>query len=86
VPVVATRVGALPEMVEDGVTGRLVAHDDAELAAAIGGLLADPVRAEAMGAAGRARVEARFDARRTTRDLLEVLGEARQRFTARAAA
>jgi glycosyltransferase involved in cell wall biosynthesis len=86
VPVVATRVGALPEMVEDGVTGRLVAHDDAELAAAIGGLLADPVRAEAMGAAGRARVEARFDARRTTRDLLEVLGEARQRFAARAAA
>lgn len=77
VPVVATRVGALPEMVEDGVSGLLVAHDDAELAAAIESLLADPARVETMGAAGRARVEDRFDARITTSRLLDVLTEAR---------
>jgi glycosyltransferase involved in cell wall biosynthesis len=86
VPVVATRVGALPEMVEDGVTGRLVAHDDVELATAIGALLDDPVRSEAMGAAGRARVEEIYDARVTTRRLLDVLTEARDRYDAQVAA
>jgi glycosyltransferase involved in cell wall biosynthesis len=80
VPVVATRVGALPEMIEDGVTGLLVAHDDRELAAAIGSLLDDLGRVESMGAAGRARVEARFDARITTLRLLDVLTEARDRY------
>jgi glycosyltransferase involved in cell wall biosynthesis len=86
VPVVATRVGALPEMVEDGVTGRLVSHDDAELAAAIESLLDDPVRAEAMGAQGRAAVEARYDARLTTGQLLDALAEARARFASRVVA
>jgi glycosyltransferase involved in cell wall biosynthesis len=86
VPVVATRVGAVPEMVEDGVTGRLVSHDDAELAAAIESLLDDPARAEAMGAQGRAAVEARYDARLTTSQLLDVLGEARARFSGSAVA
>jgi glycosyltransferase involved in cell wall biosynthesis len=80
VPVVATRVGALPEMVRDGVTGLLVAHDDADLAAAIGSLLADPARVEAMGAAGRERVIERYDAHVTTSRLLDILTEARERF------
>jgi glycosyltransferase involved in cell wall biosynthesis len=80
VPVVATRVGALPEMVDDGVTGLLVAHDDADLAAAIGSLLADPARVEAMGAAGRKRVIERYDANVTTSRLLDILTEARERF------
>ena len=80
VPVVATRVGALPEMVQDGVTGLLVTHDDVALARAIGSLLDDPARAAAMGAAGRARLEAVYDARVTTRQLLDVLTEARERF------
>jgi glycosyltransferase involved in cell wall biosynthesis len=81
VAVVATRVGALPEMVQDGTTGLLVTHDDVTLATAIGALLDDPVRAEAMGAAGRARFEAVYDARVTTRRLLDVLTEARDRFS-----
>jgi glycosyltransferase involved in cell wall biosynthesis len=81
VPVVATRVGALPEMVADGVTGTLVSHDDVELARAIESLLDDPVRAAAMGSAGRARVERVYDARVTTRQLLDVLTEARDRFS-----
>jgi glycosyltransferase involved in cell wall biosynthesis len=82
IPVVATRVGALPEMVEDGVSGVLVAHDDVELARAIGSLLDDPQRVAAMGAAGRARTARVYDARVTTSRLLEVLTEARDRFPA----
>lgn len=61
IPVVATRVGGIPEVVVDSVTGLLVAPDDpAALGAAIGTLLADPPRRQAMGAAGRARVAERF--------------------------
>jgi starch synthase len=78
-PVVTTRVGALPEMVEDGRTGLLATHDDDALAAAICALLDDPERADAMGAAGRDRFDAVYDARVTTRQLLDVLTEARER-------
>jgi glycosyltransferase involved in cell wall biosynthesis len=86
VAVVATRVGALPEMVENGTTGLLVTHDDVALADAIGALLDDPARAEAMGAAGRARFDAVYDARVTTRQLLDVLTDARARYSAMVAA
>ena len=49
-PVVATRVGALAEVVDDGKTGRLVPPADSEsLAAAIVELLRDPVSAAADG-------------------------------------
>ena len=60
-PLVAARVGGLPDLVEDGVTGLLVPPGDAKaLADALGSLLADPKRAEAMGRAARARWEERF--------------------------
>lgn len=56
-PVVGTRVGAIPELIQDGVTGLLVAPgDDASLADALRTLLADPHRAARLGAAARARV------------------------------
>ena len=59
-PVVATRAGGIPDKVDDE-TGRLVAPGDvAGLAAALASVLADPARAEAMGARGRARLHARF--------------------------
>jgi glycosyltransferase involved in cell wall biosynthesis len=55
-PVVARRVGALPETIVDGETGILLARDDPEaLGRVLGDLLADPGRARAMGRAGRRR-------------------------------
>jgi glycosyltransferase involved in cell wall biosynthesis len=64
-PVVATRVGGLPEVVDDGVTGLLVPPADPEaLAAALLKLWDDPSRGDRMGWAGRRRVEDRFDVRR----------------------
>ena len=53
-PVVGTRAGGIPELVTDGVTGRLVPTDDpAALADALVEVLADPARAAAMGAEAR---------------------------------
>jgi starch synthase len=59
--VVASAVGGIVEVVEDGKTGILVppARPD-ELAAAIRKLLDDPATARAMGKAGRKRVEEKF--------------------------
>jgi len=55
-PVVGSRVGGIPEMVEDGKTGLLVPpRDTARLAEAIGALAVDGDRRRAMGAAGRRR-------------------------------
>jgi len=54
--VVASRVGGIPEVVADGVTGLLVPPDDpASLADALNALVRDPGRAAAMGQAGRER-------------------------------
>lgn len=62
-PVVATRVGGIPELVDDGVTGRLVEPDDVQgLAEALWSLVGDPQHRAALGRAGAARVAARFDA------------------------
>jgi len=64
-PVVATRVGGIPEVVVDGETGLLVPPDDpSALAAAVLRLLRDPDLALRMGEAGRRRVEALFSARK----------------------
>lgn len=61
VPVVASRVGGLPEVVDDGRTGLLVPpRDPAALAAALGRVLDDPASARAMGTAGRDRAIRNF--------------------------
>lgn len=61
VPVVATRVGGNPEVVEDGVSGLLVPpRDSAALAAAIGRILEDEQLASALGQAGMRRVSELF--------------------------
>lgn len=60
-PVVATRVGGVPEAVDDGVTGRLVAPGDAQaLAGALAEVLGDPDVRRRWGAAGRSAFEERF--------------------------
>jgi starch synthase len=60
-PVVASRVGGIPEVVLDGETGWLVEPGDATaLGQALREALADPERARRMGEAGRRRVEAQF--------------------------
>ena len=85
--VVASAVGGIPEVVDDGRTGLLVPYDPADvagfeagLAARITELLRDPARAAAMGAAGRARVLAEFGwpaiAQQTVGVYREVLGRA----------
>ena len=60
-PIVATRVGGLTEVVEDGTTGLLTDAGDAEsLADAVIALLRDPQRRQAMGEAGRRRATEAF--------------------------
>ena len=69
-PVVATRVGGVPDLVEDGVTGLLAPPGDAAtLAEAMRALLQDPERRRAMGAAGRKQVAPAFGAERLLTDM-----------------
>jgi glycosyltransferase involved in cell wall biosynthesis len=64
VPVVATRVGGIPEAVDDGRSGLLVRSGDSDaLAAALTRVLDDPNLASRLGEAGRQRVLEQFDAR-----------------------
>lgn len=69
-PIVATRVGGMPDLIDDGVHGRLVEAGDAGgLAAAVVDLLRDPERARAMGERARERRRAEFDLDGTVRTL-----------------
>jgi glycogen synthase len=79
--VVASAVGGILEVVEDGKTGLLVppARPD-ELAAALRTLLENPERARAMGQAGRKRVEDRFSWASVAARTQEVYGEAISEF------
>ena len=75
-PVVGTRVGGIPELIEDAVTGLLVAPgDDVALADALRALLADPQRAARMGAEGRARVAREFNPRLQNSHLVALVEE-----------
>ena len=63
-PVVATRVGGIPDAVEEGETGLLVPPGDAAaLSAALAALLGDPSRRARMGERARAVAESRYSAR-----------------------
>ena len=67
-PVVSTAGGGVPELVQEGATGRLVPSEDAgALAQAMQALVDDPARRQAMGAAARRHAVARFDIRHTVR-------------------
>jgi glycosyltransferase involved in cell wall biosynthesis len=74
IPVVATRVGALHELITDGVEGRLVPPGDpAALAHAMTELMADPAGAREAGAAARRRVLREFTADRLARETEEAM-------------
>jgi glycosyltransferase involved in cell wall biosynthesis len=72
-PIVATSVSAVPEVVVDGETGLLVGAGDVEaLAAALGDLLADPERARRLGAGGLKRARKEFSVARMTEQTIAV--------------
>jgi glycosyltransferase involved in cell wall biosynthesis len=72
-PLVATAVGEVPTVIQDGRTGLLVPAEDSELlAAAIIELLRDPTKRERLGVAARQLVEDEFSAKRMTDDYLGV--------------
>jgi len=71
--VVATKAGGLSEVVEDGITGRLVSpKNSTALAEAIIELLKDKKKAENMGIAGRKRVEKLFSIERNVKSIEEL--------------
>jgi glycosyltransferase involved in cell wall biosynthesis len=75
-PVVSTRVGGVPELVEDGREGLLVPpRDPAALADAIGRLLRDPAEAERLGANGRERQRREFSLDAMVRRIEELYEE-----------
>ncbi len=72
IPVVATDVCGIPEVVEDGVTGRLVAQRDPDaIADAVMALASDRQVALAMAEEGKKRVAAMFDPETNTRSILD---------------
>ena len=78
-PVVASNVGGIPEVVDDGVTGLLVTYDahntdpyEQGLADAITALMSDARRRASMGAAGRARAQQHFSWDTIARRTIEV--------------
>jgi glycosyltransferase involved in cell wall biosynthesis len=76
-PVIATPVGGIPQVVEQGVNGLLVAPGDIEgLAAALARLLSEPPLRASLGAAARLTIETRF----SLDTALDRLGELYRRF------
>jgi glycosyltransferase involved in cell wall biosynthesis len=81
VPPVVTDSGGSPELIEDGISGRIVASgESAPLAAVLDELLADPALCARMGEAAEARIRSSFTPERTVSETLAVykdlLGEA----------
>jgi glycosyltransferase involved in cell wall biosynthesis len=77
-PVVGTDLGGIPELIDPGVDGAIVAADDpSALADAVGPLLADPDLAFGMGTAGRAKAERDHGPAQHLESLFRVYDEAR---------
>lgn len=83
-PVVASRLGALAEVIEDGVTGLLFEPGNPEeLASKLRWLEANPERARAMGARARQTYEHRYTASRNYEQLMQIYAAAREANTHR---
>lgn len=79
-PVVAGRIGGIPEVVEDGTTGCLVPPGDgAALAAVLERLVADPALVARLGAAGQARVQSQFTVEQMVRRVEHLYDELTRR-------
>lgn len=79
-PVIGARCGSVPWVIHEGQDGMLVDFGDVgALASAIEGLLADPVRRSAFGAAGRAHVLENYTVAVAARRLVELYGRLRRR-------
>jgi glycosyltransferase involved in cell wall biosynthesis len=72
VPVVASNVGGLPEIVRDGETGLLTANNTKAIAAAIRRMLDDRPFAEACAGRARAMVEERFSVEAMVHNTMKV--------------
>ncbi len=83
IPVIASSIGGLPEMVRDGVDGLLVpAGDAAALSRALVTLARHPEQRRRMSQAARASARARFDAARMTAGVAAILHRAAARAVA----
>lgn len=82
-PVVASRVGGIPEMIAPGETGLLVEpRDEAALAAALTEVLSDPARAREMGRRGRAFARQSYEAAAVAQQTVEAYRTAIQMHSA----
>jgi glycosyltransferase involved in cell wall biosynthesis len=75
-PVIATSVGALPEVVTEGENGLLIPPRDAgALAGALERLLSDPALAQRLGANARTHVREHFSLDRLGQEINKIYGE-----------
>jgi len=72
-PVVASNIGGIPELVDDGITGKLVKPgDSSELAQAICSLFIDLAGRECMGRAGLSKATEMFNLTRQVEELVDI--------------
>jgi glycosyltransferase involved in cell wall biosynthesis len=72
VPVIASRVGGLPEIIQDGVNGILTSNEPSEVAARVARLDSDPAEAARLGANARRTIEERFTVERMVEETIAV--------------
>ncbi|HSO28077.1 MAG TPA: glycosyltransferase, partial [Anaerolineales bacterium] len=85
-PVIATDISGVPELIEDGVNGLLVPERDPQaIAAAVERMVESPQFSQQLGAAGRAKVLAEFDLHENARALWDLINQAKEQQTDRQA-